>query len=140
VGEARAAAAEKEQEAQKAKQAGQWEVAKETAAAAAQLQALVQSAQARLQERAAWEPLLQAKLEAAEAVKQRLLAADDFDNLPAADAEVAAIQRPLQCLSMTAEEAAAGECPLQASHYSYWRLSPCYIPDTLTCPPPCPVP
>ena len=117
-----------------AKQAGDWEAAKEAqqaskeaqqaaaaeaelaAAAAAQLQALVQSAQARLQERVAWEPLLQVKLEAAEAAKQRLLAANDFDNLPAADAEVAAInkaiKRPLQCLGMTAEEAAAGECPV----------------------------
>ena len=109
--------------------------------------------QARLQERVAWEPVLQAKLEAAEAAKQRLLAAaeavkqrlldaDDFDgvqaaeagnvdDLRAADAELAAIQRALRYLRMTAEEAAAGECPLQqnrpqAKHCSFWRLPPCY--------------
>ena len=112
VAVARAAVEVKQQEAAHAKRAKQWEAAKEAAAAAAQLQAVVHSAQERLQERAAWELLLQAKLEAAEAAKQRLLAADDFDNLPAADAELAAIQRALRCLRMTAEEAAAGECPL----------------------------
>ena len=116
VAVARAAVEVKEQEAAHAKRTDQWEAAKEAAAAAAQLQAVVHSAQERLQERAAWEPLLQAKLEAAEAAKQRLLAADDFDGLPATDAGIAAILQALRCLRMTAEE--AGECLLQQLYCS----------------------
>jgi hypothetical protein len=96
-------------------QTGEWEAAKKVkeevkavvqAAAAAGGQEAVHAAQERLAECMAWERLLQANVEGAQARKQRLKDEEDFVGLQALEAEIAAIQRPLRCLQMPAEEAA----------------------------------